>query len=177
MTTAAVVIDNFLTTDKWNSIQSGITDYINASSYKEERTSLHTQIHEWIESKLTELNLWQSSWKNEVPLFSSINVAPVGLNRESSDPSNGGYHVESGGYIYYIHPTWEASWGGHLKFKNCDVAQIEPTPNRFVWVNPKIWHGIEVVESGATNNRIAVVAWPTGTLEYPGADLKINTLV
>ena len=57
MSTAAVVIDNFLTTDKWNSIQSGITDYINASSYKEERTSLHTQIHEWIESKLTELNV------------------------------------------------------------------------------------------------------------------------
>tara|TARA_Y100000356_G_C11091786_1_gene199644 strand:+ start:40 stop:573 length:534 start_codon:yes stop_codon:yes gene_type:complete len=177
MSTAAVVIDNFLTTDKWNSIQSGISDYINASSYKEERTDLHTQIHEWIESKLTELNLWQSSWKNEVPLFSSINVAPVGLNRESSDPSNGGYHVESGGYIYYIHPTWESSWGGHLKFKNCDVAQIEPTPNRFVWVNPKIWHGIGVVESGATNNRISVVAWPTGTLEYAGADLKINTLV
>ena len=177
MSTAAVVIDNFLTTDKWNSIQSGISDYINASSYKEERTALHTQIHDWIESKLTELNLWQSSWKNEVPLFSSINVAPVGLNRESSDPSNGGYHVESGGYIYYIHPTWESSWGGHLKFKNCDVAQIEPTPNRFVWVNPKIWHGIGVVESGATNNRISVVAWPTGTLEYAGADLKINTLV
>ena len=177
MSTAAVVIDNFLTTDKWNSIQSGITGYINASSYKEERTDLHTQIHEWIESKLTELNLWQSSWKNEVPLFSSINVAPVGLNRESSDPSNGGYHVESGGYIYYIHPTWESSWGGHLKFKNCDVAQIEPTPNRFVWVNPKIWHGIGVVESGATNFRISVVAWPTGTLEYAGADLKINTLV
>ena len=177
MSTAAVVIDNFLTTDKWNSIQSGISDYINASSYKEERTALHTQIHDWIESKLTELNLWQSSWKNEIPLFSSINVAPVGLNRESSDPSNGGYHVESGGYIYYIHPTWESSWGGHLKFKNCDVAQIEPTPNRFVWVNPKIWHGIGVVESGATNNRISVVAWPTGTLEYAGADLKINTLV
>ena len=40
-----------------------------------------------------------------------------------------------------------------------------------------MWHGIGVVESGATNNRIYVVAWPTGTLEYAGADLKINTLV
>ena len=46
-----------------------------------------------------------------------------------------------------------------------------------MWVNPKIWHGIGVVESGATHNRISVVAWPTGTLEYPGADLKTNTLV
>ena len=177
MTTAAVVIDNFLTNDKWNTIQSGITDYLNSSTYMEERTSLHTQIQDWIEEQLTLLNLWQSSWKNEIPLFSSINVAPVGLDRESSDPSNGGYHVESGGYIYYIHPTWDSSWGGHLKFKNCDVEQIEPTPNRFVWVNPKVWHGIGVVESGATNNRIAVVAWPTGTIEYSSADLIINTLV
>ena len=80
MSTAAVIIDNFLTNDKWNTIQSGITDYLSSSIYMEERTSLQTQIHDWIESKLTELNLWQSSWKDEIPLFSSINVAPTGLN-------------------------------------------------------------------------------------------------
>ena len=177
MSTAAVIIDNFLSNDQWSTIQAGITGYLSSSIYMEERTSLETQIHDWIESKLIELNLWQSSWKDEIPLFSSINVAPVGLDRESSDPSNGGYHVESGGYIYYIHPAWESSWGGHLKFKDCDVAQIEPTPNRFVWVNPKIWHGIEVVDASATTPRISVVAWPTGTVEYGAADLKINTLV
>ena len=173
MATAAVVIDNFLTTDQWNTIQSGISAYLNSSTYTELRNSLHTQINDWIETKLTDLNLWQSSWKNEIPLFSSINVGPPGVNRETS----GGYHVESGGYIYYIHPTWDSSWGGHLKFKDCDVAQIEPTPNRFVWVNPKVWHGIEVVDSSASNNRIAVVAWPTGTVEYSSADLIINTSV
>ena len=57
------------------------------------------------------------------------------------------------------------------------MAQIEPIPNRFVWVNPKIWHGIEVVDASATTPRISVVAWPTGTVEYAAADLKINTLV
>ena len=177
MATAAIVIDNFLPSDKWNTIQSGITSYLNSSTYMEERTSLHTQINGWIEDKLKELNLWQTSWKDEVKLFSSINVTPSGLNRESSDPSNGGYHKESGGYIYYIHPTWESSWGGNLKLKDCDTDKIEPTPNRFVWVNPSVWHGIEVVDNTASNNRITVVAWPTGTVEYPSANLIINTSV
>ena len=176
MATAAVVIDNFLTTEQWNTIQSGVSGYLNSSTYTELRNSLHTQVNGWIETKLTDLNLWQASWKDEIPLFSSINVGPPGVDRESSGES-GGYHVESGGYIYYIHPTWDASWGGHLKFKDCDVAQIEPTPNRFVWVNPKVWHGIEVVDASASNNRIAVVAWPTGTVEYSSADLIINTSV
>ena len=176
MTTAAVVIDNFLTNDKWNTIQSGITDYLNSFTYMEERTSLHTQIQDWIEEQLTLLNLWQSSWEEDVKTFSAIKAIPKGMDIESGDPVNGGYHREQGGYIYYIHPAWESSWGGNLKFRDCSVDKIEPKPNRFVWVNPNIWHGIEVVNSTASTNRMAVVAWPTGTVEYAGADLIINTL-
>ena len=127
--------------------------------------------------KLISLDLCQSSWESDVKLFSSINVLPKDINVESSDPTNGGYHREQGGYIYYLHPAWDASWGGHLNFKDTDVHQIERKANRFVWVNPGVWHGIEVVDSSASNNRIAVVAWPTGTVEYASADLIINTSV
>ena len=107
--------------------------------------------------------------------FSSLNSLPKGINVESSDPENGGYHIEDGGYIYYIHPQWESTWGGNLKFKGCDVDKIEPKPNRFVWVNPNVWHGIEVVDSSANTNRVTVVAWPTGTVEYANANVIINT--
>ena len=176
MSTAAIAIDNFLDSNKWNTIQSGITDYLTASQYSENRTSLHTQINSWIQGKLTSLNLWQSAWESDVKLFSSINVLPKDIDVESGDPSNGGYHREQGGYIYYIHPAWTSSWGGNLKFKNCSVDKIEPKPNRFVWVNPDIWHGIEVVNDTASTNRITVVAWPSGTLDYAGANLRINTL-
>ena len=110
-------------------------------------------------------------------MFSSLNVLPKDLNVESSDPTNGGYHREQGGYIYYIHPTWDTSWGGSLKLKDCDTDNIEPLPNRFVWVNPDVWHGIEVVNNSASNNRITVVAWPSGAMEYSSADLIINTSV
>jgi len=176
MSTAAIAIDNFLDSTKWDTIQSGISDYLTASDYSQNRTSLQTQINSWIQEKLTSLNLWQSPWENEVKLFSSINVLPKGIDVESSDPTNGGYHREDGGYIYYIHPTWESSWGGNLKLKNCSVDNIEPKPNRFVWVNPDIWHGIEVVNDTASTNRITVVAWPSGTMQYASADLIINTL-
>ena len=175
MSTAAIVIDNFLSADKWSTIQTGISGHFNVSSYTEVRDSLHTQINSWIEEKLKELNLWQETWKDEVKLFSSLNVLPKDVNVESSDPTNGGYHREDGGYIYYIHPAWTSSWGGNLKFKDCSVTSIEPKPNRFVWVNPDIWHGVEPVNNTANTNRITVVAWPAGTVEYVNADLIINT--
>ena len=176
MSVASIVIDNFLDSSQWSTIQDGMSDFLNSSEYSENRNSLNTQIHEWIETKLKSLNLWQDSWKNEIPLFSSINVTPKELNVESSDSTNGGYHKEQGGYIYYIHPEWDTSWGGNLKFKDCSVGKIEPLPNRFVWVNPNVWHGIEVVNSTANTNRITVVAWPSGTVEYAGANIIINTL-
>ena len=177
MATASIVIDNFLTTDQWNTIQSGITGHLNSSTYTQERDSIHTQILTWIQAKLESLSLWKSSWTSETQLFSELISTPVGVDRESSDPNNGVYHREAGGFIYYIHPAWDSSWGGHLKFKDCDVAQIEPTPNRFVWVNPDVWHGIEVVDAAATTNRVTVVGWPAGTMEYGSADIIINTSV
>ena len=176
MSTAAIVIDNFLTSSQWDTIQTGVTSHLNSSLYDESKDPLYTQVTAWIEEKLKSLNLWQDSWKDEVKLFSSLNSLPKGINVESADPNNGGYHREDGGYIYYIHPAWESTWGGNLKFKNCSVDKIEPKPNRFVWVNPDVWHGIEVVNDTAGTNRVTVVAWPTGTVEYASADLIINTL-
>ena len=176
MSTAAIAIDNFLDVDKWNNIQSGISEYLNSHQYSENRTSLHTQINSWIKEKLMSLNLWQYAWEDDIKLFSSLNVLPKNLNVESADSANGGYHREQGGYIYYIHPTWESSWGGNLKFKNCNPDKIEPKSNRFVWVNPNVWHGIEVVNNLSNINRITVVAWPAGSIEYDSADIIINNL-
>jgi hypothetical protein len=174
MSVAAIAIDNFLSDDKWSSIQSNITEYLNTSNYKDERDSLHSQINVWIEEKLRSLSLWQDSWSSQISLFSSMISRPIGQNCESSDPNNGGFHMEQGGYIYYAHPQWDSSWGGNLKFKDCDIDSLEPAPNRFVWVNPDVWHGIEVVGSNAQTSRVSVVAWPSGTVEYPDASVIIN---
>ena len=177
MSVAAIAIDNFLSDDKWSSIQSNISEYLNTSIYKDERDSLHSQINVWIEEKLRSLSLWQDSWSSQISLFSSMISRPIGQNCESSDTVNGGYHREDGGYIYYAHPQWDSSWGGNLKFKDCDIDFLEPAPNRFVWVNPDVWHGIEVVNSNAQTSRVSVVAWPSGTVEYPDASVIINKVL
>ena len=176
MSVAAIVIDDFLSTSQWNEIQSNISSHLN-SSYEENRNNIHAQINSWIEIKLKELGLWQDAWAAEIKAFSSLNSLPKEINVESSDPANGGYHREQGGYIYYIHPAWESSWGGNLKFKDCDVEKVEPKPNRFVWVNPDVWHGIEPVDTSANTNRVTVVAWPTGTVTYADATAIINTKI
>ena len=177
MSVAAIAIDNFLDSSKWNTIQAGISEYLNAPLYSENRTSLHTNINSWIKEKLSSLGLWNNLWEDDVKLFSSINVLPKNIDVESSDPTNGGYHREFGGYIYYIHPAWDTSWGGNLKFKDCDMEYLTPTPNRLVWVNPNVWHGIEVVNSNAQTSRVSVVAWPNGTVEYPDASVIINKVL
>ena len=177
MSVAAIAIDNFLSDIQWSSIQSNISGYLDPSTYKDERDSLHELINVWIEEKMKSLSLWQDPWSKEVRLFSSMISRPVGQNCESSDPNNGGFHTEQGGYIYYAHPQWNSSWGGNLKFRDCDIDLLEPKPNRFVWVNPDVWHGIEVVNSNAQTSRVSVVAWPSGTVEYPDASVIINKVL
>ena len=126
----------------------------------------------WIVDKLKELNIHQEHWEQTIPSWSFINTLPPGIDRESSGT---GYHIDFGGFIYYIHPTWDESWGGNLMLQNCDVDKIVPMPNRFVWINPKVHHGIEVVNDAADHNRITIVGWPEGCVEYSDATMQINT--
>ncbi len=49
MSVAALAIDNFLSDIQWSSIQSNISDYLDPSTYKDERDSLHELINVWIE--------------------------------------------------------------------------------------------------------------------------------
>ena len=73
MSVAAIAIDNFLDSSKWNTIQAGISEYLNAPLYSENRTSLQTDINSWIKEKLSTLGLWNNLWEDEIKLFSSIN--------------------------------------------------------------------------------------------------------
>lgn len=174
--TAAIVIDNFLSDGEWEYIQKNINEYLNTDSFVEDRGELYSYINSRVKQKLKYLNIWNDHWDTTIDMWSYLNTLPSGIDRESSS-SNGGYHSEFGGLVYYVHPTWNSEWGGHLKFKDCDIEKIEPIPNRFVWVNPAVWHGIEVVNSNAHHNRITFVSWPEGCVEYGNASIIINTKI
>ena len=171
MRTAAVVIDNFLPQDKWDWIQDNITGYLNTEQFVENIHEPYRTSIGWIKDRLMELDLFQEHWNSNLDSWSFINTLPPNIDRESSGT---GYHIDFGGFVYYVHPTWDSSWGGHLKFENCDVDEIVPVPNRFVWINPKVPHGIGVVHDTATHNRVTIVGWPEGCVEYPNASMQIN---
>lgn len=171
--TAAIVIDNFLTNDQWNFVQSDIANYLNTSEFVENRDEPYATCVGWIKDKLSSFSFFNEHWNTNLETWSFINSLPPNVNRESS---GNGYHIDFGGFVYYIHPTWNKSWGGNLLFQNCNVDKIEPKPNRFVWINPKVPHGIEVVNDSATHNRITIVGWPEGCIEYPDATQQINII-
>ena len=174
MRTAAVVIDNFLSEEKWNYISNTVlsSDFLTTAEFKEWKDDFYSLVIDWIQERSKEVDIWKPHWEHTIPMWSYMNSLPPGIDRESA---GGGYHTDFGGFVYYIHPSWNESWGGHLKFKDCDVDKIFPTPNRFVWINPVVWHGIEVVNGVAEHNRITVVGWPEGCVEYDHASIKINT--
>lgn len=176
MRTAAVVIDNFLSEEKWEVINNSVSssDFLNSDNFLEWRDTLYNQIIKWIEEKSKELDIWADHWGHTIPMWSFMNSLPPGIDRESSGE---GYHTDFGGFVYYAHPSWNSDWGGHLKFKNCDVEKITPTPNRFVWINPAVWHGIEIVNDSAEHNRVTVVGWPEGCVETSHATQTINIII
>ena len=171
--TAVIVIDNFLPPDKWKWIKQNISEFLHTETFVENKDEPHVTGLTWIKERLVELDIFQDHWHDLLDKWSFVNTLPSNINREASGT---GYHIDFGGFVYYIHPSWDSSWGGHLLLQNCDVAKVEPKPNRFVWINPKIPHGIEVVNSKASHNRITIVGWPEGCIEdCPGASSKINT--
>lgn len=174
MRTAAIVIDNFLTEEKWNYISNAVlsSDFLKTLEFKEWKDDFYSLVIGWIQERSKQIDIWKPHWEHTIPMWSYMNSLPPGIDRESA---GGGYHTDFGGFVYYIHPSWNESWGGDLKFKDCDVDKISPTPNRFVWINPVVWHGIEVVNGSAEHNRITVVGWPEGCVEYQNASIKINT--
>jgi hypothetical protein len=174
--TAAIVIDDFLNKEQWNWIQDNLKEYLKSNVFLENRGGPYKKTIFWIKEKLKHNKIWREHWDNTIDMWSYINSLPPGIDRESSG-GNGGYHKEFGGFVYYIHPTWNKTWGGHLKFKDCNLSQIEPKPNRFVWINPAVWHGIETVNFNSEHNRITIVGWPEGCVEYDKSVIKINTKI
>ena len=173
---AAIVIDNFLDAEKWSEIQWLTGDYLTATTFVENKSGPFDTVSAYVRQRIEDLGEWQDHWEHTLSMFSFVNGLPPNIDRESGDAGNGGYHRDFGGFVYYIHPTWESSWGGHLKFRNCDVEQIEPKPNRFVWINPGTEHGIEVVDASASHNRVTYVGWPEGCWDNTAGDLIINTI-
>jgi hypothetical protein len=172
---AAIIIDNFLKSKEWNYIQEILVKkyYLNSNYPTREKDDLWIYISQEIKKRLIELNIWESTWDIDLLAGSYINVTTPIIDVELCD---NGYHQDDTGFAYYIHPTWNKEWKGMLKFKDCEIAEIEPKPNRFVWINQNIWHGIGTFNTQSLHNRIAVVgwSWPHKNIEEVSCSYIIN---
>jgi hypothetical protein len=175
MRTAALIFDNFLSEDKWNYTQELLSKkyYLNSDLPTREKDNLWGFLSKEIKQRLIDLDIWENNWDIDLLAGSYINVTTPIINVELCD---NGYHQDDTGFVYYIHPSWNVEWKGMLKFKDCEMVEIEPKPNRFVWINENIWHGIGTFNTQALHNRIAVVgwSWPHKNIEDVNCPHTIN---
>ena len=82
--TAAIVIDDFLSDDQWNYIQSNISEYMNTSEFVENRNDPYTSCVTWIREKLSTFNFFNEHWNTNLDTWSYVNTLPPNINRESS---------------------------------------------------------------------------------------------
>jgi len=57
--TAAIVIDNFLSEDQWNWIQSNLSDYMNTEEFVENVHEPYVTSIGWIKDKLSSFDFFQ----------------------------------------------------------------------------------------------------------------------
>ena len=82
--TAAIVIDNFLSDDKWSWIQGNLDNYLNTPEFVENINEPYGTTLGWIKARLTELGLFQEHWNSTIDGWSFINTLPPNIDRESS---------------------------------------------------------------------------------------------
>ena len=166
---SAILIDNFLpqvTFDTLSSKVSASSDY-NIDTVVDRKDDLWTEVYTEVFVRLKEIGLYQTHFAESVQLFGYNQFRPA----NESYCNIYGPHFDNGGYVFYIHPDWDESWGGKLQITNAEVEEyrtgIYAKPNRFIWIDPNTFHNVTTTASSITHNRVTNVA-------FLGGDITIN---
>jgi len=163
---SAILIDNFLEQSKFDSISSKVEaspDY-HTTTVQDTRDALFQEAYGAVFERLKEIGLYQTHFAESVKMF--------GYNQFR--PANEGYgnfngpHFDHGGYVFYIHPHWDESWEGKIKFTNADEQQYRDglfaKPNRFIWIQPGTYHDVTTTSSNTSHARVANIAFLAGVI-------------
>ena len=67
-------------------------------------------------------------------------------------------HIDTGSYVFYIHPHWHENWEGQIKFTKAVEEEyrngIFAKPNRFIWIQDNIYHDVTTTSPSATHSRV-----------------------
>lgn len=156
----AFSIDNFLPEDVFQSISKKVTKLpqFTVKEWSRWRDNFTKDILDRIKERCQKNNLWLDGWDEKFYKWSD-QVCYVYIPSEPFP----GCHLDNGGFILYLHPKWETEWGGRFYIEETKQF-IDPLPNRFVWINPRIPHCVEPLTDKAPNNRMSIVGFPEGTI-------------
>ena len=79
--TAGIIMDNFLSNDKWEYIQSHIDEYLNSSEFVENRNDPYSTCIGWIKEKLATFDFHNEHWNVNLDTWSFINTLPPNIDR------------------------------------------------------------------------------------------------
>ena len=166
---SAILIDNFLEQSKFDALSEKVASSpaYNTTTVQDLRDDLFREAYGLVFERLKEIGLYQTHFAESVKLF--------GYNQFR--PANEGYgnfngpHFDDGGYVFYIHPHWDESWEGKIKFTHAVEEQyqngIYAKPNRFIWIDPKTFHDVTTTASNTSHARVANIA-------FLGGDIRID---
>ena len=163
---STILIDNFLSPSDFNSITSQVvsSNQYNHEFHHDMRDDLWTQTTNLVFNRLREIGLYQEHFSESIKLF--------GYNQFR--PANEGYgnfngpHFDHGGYVFYIHPDWDETWEGKIKFTHAITEEyrngIYAKPNRFIWIEPTTYHDVTTTASNTTHARVANISFLGGNI-------------
>ena len=176
---SAILIDNFLAQDKFDTLSSKVaaSSWYNTSTVGDVKDDLWKETYALVFDRLKEIGLYQPHFDSSVSLFGYNQFRPA----NESYGNVYGPHFDNGGYVFYIHPDWDESWDGKLQITNAVEEEyrtgIYAKPHRFIWIDPDTYHSVTTTASDITHARVTNVAFLGGevTINPTGTDY-INIL-
>ena len=163
---SVIVIDNFLSEDKFQYISSkvSVTKNYNNNEFAELRDQLWEETYALVFERLREVGLYQVHFEESIKLFGYNQFRPKNYGHGNMY----GPHIDNGGYVFYIHPHWDQSWGGQLQITNAVEEEhrngIFAKPNRFIWIDPSTFHNVTTTSQSITHSRVANIAFLGGEM-------------
>lgn len=163
---SAILIDNFLPKDIFDSISSKVIhapNYFN-NQFAELKDNLWEDVYILVFNRLKEIGLYQVHFDESIKLFGYNQFRP----KKYGHGNMYGPHVDNGGYVFYIHPHWDDNYGGKLQITNAAEQEyrdgILAKPNRFIWIDPSTFHNVTTTSDTISHSRVANIAFLGGEM-------------
>lgn len=163
---SSIIIDNFLPQNTFDDLSSKVLNSFNYKNneFAELKDELWIECYTAVFNRLKELEIYQVHFEESIKLFGYNQFRPSSYGHGNIY----GPHIDNGGYVFYVHPDWDETWGGQLKITKAVEEKyrtgIFAKPNRFIWIDPSTFHDVTSTSEHIPHARVANVAFLGGEM-------------